>query len=529
MDFAGNETALAGVTNLITKDRVTMPMTSFTIGYGSWNTIYGRFYHEGSSGDFHYLFGGTYEQSDYTNYGTRTSWLNMINDPEYKKGKIYFKTSLFLNPEAKVSLFAHHTQHVGDVGRPNREYNHQYDLINFLYENKMTEDINLYFKAGYRYYNRRWEEDNYNLNPPSLSLRSKDGVKQNIFPFDLSLNYRHWSKSILTIGTDLQIGTYKTYSEVGGNRNYGNDASSLNYGFYIQEKVILDKWVFRFGGRYNYTKHKYDLIGSSVPEIKKKSWNRILWTAGIRYNASEKIGIYANAGSSFLVPSAKSIGGTLKSSDRGVPGRDGQLPNPGLKPEKGYGFDLGIDLSPSKEFQIGLRGFFNIVDDAIVENRISETPSQTQSVNAGKAKAYGIEAEVNHYHSDWLIWFVNGTFSKTKVKNPIDSDQDGSNIPFVPKFIANVGATLKLPYEFQVSPYFQYVGTYYDSSSKRDRKEFGEYATLNMNIKKSLYKTSSYTANLIVDLNNIFDKKYEMPWQFQDPGFNAMAKIELRF
>jgi hypothetical protein len=31
-----------------------------------------------------------------------------------------------------------------------------------------------------------------------------------------------------------------------------------------------------------------------------------------------------------------------------------------------------------------------------------------------------------------------------------------------------------------------------------------------------------------VDLHNLFDRKFEMPWQFQDPGFSALAGIELK-
>jgi len=32
-----------------------------------------------------------------------------------------------------------------------------------------------------------------------------------------------------------------------------------------------------------------------------------------------------------------------------------------------------------------------------------------------------------------------------------------------------------------------------------------------------------------VDLNNITNKKYDMPWQFKDPGFNAFGSLELKF
>ena len=92
---------------------------------------------------------------------------------------------------------------------------------------------------------------------------------------------------------------------------------------------------------------------------------------------------YANVGSSFQSPSAKSVGGTLLASDRGVAGKNGQLPNTNRKPESGIGSDLGLDIRPMKNMVIGVRGFYNEVDDAIVENRVSENPSQSQSVNAG--------------------------------------------------------------------------------------------------------------------------------------------------
>lgn len=525
MDFAGNEAALAGISNFITKDRIAAPMTSMTLGFGSWNTFLAKLYHEGSKGDLHYFLGGAYEQSDYTNYGTDPSWLNMIDDPQYKKTKLFFKTTYFITPDSKISLFAHHTQQTGDAGRPNRGFDHQYDLVNANYENQLSKDLNLQFKLGYRYYDRRWEEDNF----PVLSLREKDGVKQNIVPADLSVNYKHWKNSILTLGTDFQFATYETFAEANGVRSKGNDVTAANYGLYVQEKAVLGDWVLRAGGRLNYTKHDYNLISGATPSEKDKSWTKFLWSAGARYNATKEIGLYANAGSSFLVPSAKSVGGTLKSSDLGVPGMNGQLPNPSLKPENGLGFDLGGDFRVMKDLQFGLRGFYNIVDDAIVENVVSTTPSQSQSVNAGKTHAYGIEIQINQRVNKNLSWFANATFTHTNVKNDFDHDQDEADVPFVPDFVANIGGTARLPYDISISPYFQYVGTYFDSTSKSGKREFGEYGVVNLNVQKLLFKTPNYSANLSIDLNNLFNNKYEMPWQFQDPGFNAMAKVELRF
>jgi outer membrane receptor protein involved in Fe transport len=527
MDFAGNQSPLAGITNLVLRDKIEETRTQLSLGYGTWNTYTGKVYHQGHQGNFHYLLGAGYEQSDYTNYGTANSWLNMIDNPEYQKTKLYFKTTYFFNrDDHKVSLFAHHTQHTGDAGRPNRDYDHNYDTVNAAYSNQITNNLNAQFKLGYRSYDRRWGEDDY---PASLDLRSHDGVQQQIVPSDLAFNFLHWNNSLLTVGADYQWATYETYSEAGGLKTIGNDAKAYNLGIYAQEKLVWDKWVFRFGGRFNYTEDSYDLISGTVPEEKEKSWNKFLYSAGIKYNATRDISLYSNIGSSFQSPSAKSVGGTLMASDRGVPGRNGQLPNPDLKPESGIGYDLGMDYRILKNLTFGLRGFLNQVEDAIVENRVSENPSQSQSVNAGKSTSYGLEAEIRHSFSPYADWFANLTLTKTDIKNDVDPDQDGSNVPFVPDYVGNLGVTAYLPYEFTISAYLQAVGSYYDSTSKSGRKSFGPYETINMKIQKTLFRTKDVKGNFVLDLINLTNNKYEMPWQFQDPGFSMFGSLELHF
>ena len=527
MDFAGNETPLAGITNFILKDLIDSPSTRILLGGGSYNTLNGRFYHQDRKGNFNYFFGADYEQSDYTNYGIEDSWLHMTDDPEYKKTKLYFKTTYFIEPDKQsVSLFAHHTQHTGDVGRPNRGFDNIYDTINAVYKNQVNDAWNIQLKAGYRYYNRSWENDNY---PANLGLNNKEGVKQNILPIDLAMNYKHMGKSLLTAGVDYQHATYKTTSEVDGRESTLNDMDAYTIGAYIQEKIVFEKWVFRVGGRYNDTHHSYAMLSGTPPVKTSNSWEKFLWSAGVRYNVLPRVALYSNVGSSFLVPSAKQLGGTLKETDAGVAGKDGQLPNLGLKPESGIGSDLGIDLRPLDTLKIDIRGFFNQVDDAIVENVVSHTPSQSKSVNAGKASSYGIEISVIHDVTDKLRWFANLTYTSSNVKNSLDHDQDGTDIPFVPDTVANAGITMKLPLAINVSPYVHMVGSYYDSTSKSSRMEFGSYEVINLKLQKNLFRTADYNMNIAIDLNNITNKRYEMPWQFRDPGFNAFGSLEVTF
>lgn len=118
---------------------------------------------------------------------------------------------------------------------------------------------------------------------------------------------------------------------------------------------------------------------------------------------------------------------------------------------------------------------------------------------------------------------------RARQKNPLDPDQDGANLPFVPDLVVNAGMGIKLPHQFTLSPYLQAVGTYYDSTSKSGRRSFGSYQELNLRIMKRLFQGDGYATHLSLDLNNLTHNRYELPWQFRNPGFNFFCGLEFGF
>jgi outer membrane receptor protein involved in Fe transport len=526
MDFAGNQSPLAGISNFVLKDRIDSAATLASFGLGSWNTAAARLYHQDRVGNFNYFVGGSYEQSDYTGYGMPNSWLDTTKDPEYKKTKLYGKANWFLGrDDHTLSVFAQATRHEGDVGRPNRDYDHQYGLVNVTYANQLSTDVGVRAKVGWRDYDRRWSEDNYPIN---LSWNSQGSVKQRIVPADLSVNVAH-GNGLLTAGTDAQWLDYRTYTDNGTTRIKGNDVEARSYGLFAQERMILGDWVLRVGARFNRTEHDYKLIGGAAPGISGQSWNKALWSAGVRYNLASALAFFGNAGTSFTPPSAKSVGGTILESDLGVIGKNGQLPNPNLRPESGRAFDIGMDVRPVKGMTLVGRLFLNKVDDAIVENVVSAVPSQTRSVNAGNARSHGIELSMRHSPDDRVNYFANTTFTRSRITNPLDAKQDGADLSFVPKNVTNLGLNVRLSSNTSLSPYIQYVGKYYDSTDKTTRRTFGDYAVLNMRITHRLMRNASQEVELYADLNNLGNRKYEMPWMFRDVGFNGMVGVQARF
>ena len=531
-DFAGNQSPLAGTVNLILKESISKPQSLVSLSGGSYNTYTGQVYHENRFGKMQVFGGGSFEKSDYTNYGSPGSWLNMQKNPEYQKGKAILGASLYLDKSEKhkISMFGNFTFHKGDVGRINREYDNRYSLMNLGYSGQLTDSLKIAFKAGLRTYNRSWQEDNFSTNNDQ-SLKETDGVKQTIVPLDLSLTFHHFQFSTLTMGVDYQHSYYLTSTQsVNQAKATGNDASASQTGLYFQEEFQLNNLTIRGGGRYNMTNYKIEELSGMTPGLKSQSWNVFLWSAGAKYRFAEDWSVFTNAGTSFMSPGLKSIGGTLSVKDRLVAGKNGQLPNSDLKPENGTGFDVGFEGRMFSSLNFSVRAFNSKITNAIIDNVISNNPSQTMSVNAdGKTQVKGFEISLKQSVEKKLDWFANLTVSKSEIVDPNNADQDGVEVPFVPELMGNLGFTVYLPHFVEVSPMAHFGGKIYDSSSKATRTAFASKELINVIVSKTISLGDNNQLNVFANLYNITNNKFEMPWQFRDPGFNYTIGARLTF
>lgn len=523
MDFAGNEAPLAGTTNLILKERIEETMTRVEAGYGSNDTVSTRAYHQGRVDNLSYFAGAGTEDSRYEQYGADKSWLQTVEDPDYRKSKLYGKLSYaFDRTDHTLSLFAHHTRHDGDMGRPNRDFDHRYDLLNLHYTNQLSDSLNLQFKAGERRYERQFDNDNY---PASLDLLSISETRQRLRPMDLTLNLRHRGNALLTLGVDHQTVDYRTGNSSNDVHARENRVDGRSTGFYLQEKVQLDNWVLRAGIRRNTIKHDYDLLGSQAPSVSGAEWRENLWSIGARYNISPTLAVYTNAGSSFMAPAAKQIGGTITN----IAADSGQIANPGLDVENGTGTDFGVEWQPAPDLSFGARAFRNRISRAIVDTVVSAVPSQAIAINAANLTATGIELDIRHNPTGNLGWFANLTASRTRIEDPGNSDQDGSRIPFAPDRVANLGLMIYWPQSVRISAYYHWVGEYFDSTSRSAQMRLGSIGIVNMRLEKALPPIGDYSASLFVDINNLTDRRHDLPFGFIDPGINGMAGVDFRF
>ena len=282
-DFAGNQSPLAGTVNLILKEKIDKPLTRFSTAYGSYNTFNGQFYHQGKSENLNYFLGTTYESSDYTNYGTENSWLNMQKDPLYKKAKIYGGATWFPagDNKQKFTLFVNKTFHSGDAGRVYRGFDNDYGTVNGGYSIDFNNRMNLQAHVGIRHYDRSWQESNFGVID---TLKSNNGVVQNIVPADIVLSVKHGNANLLTTGIDYQGADYSTWTDpLQGYKSFGNKSTALQTGIYAQEEIHVSDLILRGGIRYNFIRNNIELVDGGAPGENSKDWNSFLWSTGIKY------------------------------------------------------------------------------------------------------------------------------------------------------------------------------------------------------------------------------------------------------
>ncbi len=528
-DFAGNQSSLAGTVNFILKEKVQKQKTVLSSSAGSYRTLNGQLYYENVRDNVNYFAGATYEQSDYTDYGAPNSWLAMTKNPQYIKKKLFGGATVFFNDDEqqKLKLFVSTTAHRGDAGRIHRGYDHNYNLFNGGYATTLTSDILLNLNFGLRTYDRSWQES---TTAYPDALLSTNGVYQRILPTDIVVSIKHGDDNLLILGADYQDVLYYTWSDpLQGYKSFKNVSRSKQAALFAQEEYRVQKLILRGGARVSYIENRIDLIDGNAPGKRFQDWTTFLWSFGLKYNMAENISIYSNAGNSFLVPGLKAVGGTISLSDRGIVGRNGQLPNPDLKPEFGIGLDAGVTMYLQQEIKLGARVFFNRINDAIIENVVSLVPSQTQSINGGKALSRGIEIEYEQSLSNTMNIFGNYTYVNTKMENPINTDQDGTEIPFAPDHIINVGFDYNLWGDFVLSPRAQYAGWYYDSNSKSGRNSFKQGWVVNLVAQKKIATKNNLTTDAFVQLYNVTDNRYLMPWGFRNTGVAIQAGLKATF
>ncbi len=226
------------------------------------------------------------------------------------------------------------------------------------------------------------------------------------------------------------------------------------------------------------------------------------------------------------------------------------------KPEILNDFELGIEKKKAN-CSFGANIYYMYYHNQLVlTGKINDVGAYTR-INIPKSYRIGIELQGQTKITSWLNVSANMTFSENKIKDFTEYTDDYDNggqqtkfysktdISFSPSVIAGGSINFIPVKNGEISLISKYVGRQYlDNTSQRSRS-LNPYYLQDIRLSYLLEKKICKETNIIVQLNNVFNKKYEPNgysfsyiyggelttenYYFPMAGFNFMIGVNLRF
>lgn len=253
----------------------------------------------------------------------------------------------------------------------------------------------------------RLEDSNFNVH--TLGLRTQ-----------AVLNFGTWAR--LTVGGEVYHDMVNSRS-IDINRTTGEQtnedgrvqvpdwSSYTSFGIYAQnETTFLDEMLqFRYGVRFSGFRALAD-VDLNDPEIDGVNTfvTDVTGAFAMVYKPIDEVTVYLNLSRGFRAPNLDEL-----AASKGF-GAGEAIPNPNLDPETQYSVDLGSKMfiptqDPNSAAPYEAMGsvafFFNYLEDTLIrESLVYQGQNVFRSINGGRARIFGVEADFGFYLSEALGW-----------------------------------------------------------------------------------------------------------------------------
>lgn len=221
-----------------------------------------------------------------------------------------------------------------------------------------------------------------------------------------------------------------------------NGGRQLLGGLFVQDQITLgERWKFQAAVRGDlmrnvdgYRKDTNLLTGPVVLDsaYQAVTRRRLNYSAGIRYEASPRMAWRASTYTGLRTPTPYELYQTNYSTRGAV-----IAANPSLRAETLTGAEIGVDITASDAVLLRINGFWNSVNDAIVDYTIGTATTSGQSFaecgavprgqacrqrrNVAGLRTTGIESELEiRPTAHWSVW-GSYTFNPTRIDAPGDA------------------------------------------------------------------------------------------------------------
>ncbi len=227
-------------------------------------------------------------------------------------------------------------------------------LFGSIYKNKVSQKLNLSLKSSW--YRSFWKDRS----------ESKNFSSSNQYRLELIANYKFHDHLFIVGGSEINYGTVN--SNIFGNKN------STGFAFYTQAEYNFTEQLKLSGGaRFDYNKlHDLNPEYSFSPKI------------GFNYKLNPHTVFRGNITKGFRAPTlAETFTSTITSGVK-------VKPNPALKSETNYNFEIGINKQLTENINLDLAVFNNEFFD-MIEPAIDITDGEVTFNNVTRARITGAE------------------------------------------------------------------------------------------------------------------------------------------
>ena len=225
----------------------------------------------------------------------------------------------------------------------------------------------------------------------------------------------------------------------------------------------------------------------------------------LNYELSPGKHLVSNVGRGFRPPNIFDLG-TLGSR----PGNRFNIPNPALKPESVWSYDLGIKISASRwqsEAFVWYSDYKDKISSRFTGDATAEGRLIVQSDNLSSAKLYGIESGLRFLAGTGIEIFAVINYTRGE-----EDDDEGTTVPAdrIPPLNGRLGLDYQVAEKLRIETYLDFASQQ-DRLSPRDEEDprinpFGTpgWGTINLTVS---WQTTSWL-ELGLRLENLADKNY---------------------
>ena len=239
------------------------------------------------------------------------------------------------------------------------------------------------------------------------------------------------------------------------------------------------------------------------------------FSSGLRYALGDHWAVKANAGYTVNIPT---FGQLYQPSHGSI---DQVRGNPDLDEEKIWSYDLSGEYRKGKShlFQFGF--FRSDTRDPITYERGSDLIYRP--VNANRSWRQGLEAA-------WKYGLDLGlTVDASAIVQDSEIEETGNELPYTPRVKLKLSLlyTVK-PFDTRLETTVRYRSEQYSESQNREQQRLDEYATMDVKAIQP-FSVKGVAVEWFVNLDNLFDKQYEIHYGYPDDGFRFLTGLNLTF